>query len=199
MSTEATGQAPPRTAPRRATGGRVAALRPPASPARPPRRPGLQPAALRQLLDLLKNQRRLIGHPRILVPPTHLGEGGIPLFRARVPMNAVPLGPEKLAEGVAGRKADPHPVGAELLDRRNTKVLRLADSHGGAKLTGPGMASQARGRRRPCPRQARLTSPLRSARGGLRLSPLQRRQQHPPARPNLRLRQRIGGLARGDR
>ncbi len=60
-------------------------------------------------------------------------------------MNAVPLGAEQLPEGVAGRKTHPHPIGAEFLDRRDAKILRLADSHGGAKLTGWGWWGQAGG------------------------------------------------------
>src|SRR6202008_4668712 len=79
-----------------------------------------------------------IGRPGVLVAPAHLRQRGIPLFRRRKPMNPVPLGSEQLAEGIPGGKAHPHPVGAELLDRRDTEVLRLADSHGGAKLTGWG-------------------------------------------------------------
>jgi hypothetical protein len=45
-------------------------------------------------------------------------------------MESVPLGTEELAERIAHGEAHADPIGAELLDRGGTEVLRLADSHG---------------------------------------------------------------------
>jgi hypothetical protein len=76
-------------------------------------------------------------------------------------MNTVPLWAEQLTEGVTGGKTHPHPIRAELLDRRDAKVLRLADSHRVAKLTGVGWWGQAGG----SPRGACQPVPGASLRG----------------------------------
>jgi hypothetical protein len=64
------------------------------------------------------------------VPAAHFSERLVALGGRWVPVQAVPLRAQELAEGVARGKAHPDPVGAELLYRRGTEVLWLADSHG---------------------------------------------------------------------
>lgn len=108
--------------------------------------PRLQTAALREVLDLLKHQRRLVGSARVLVPLRHLRERGVAFFRRRIPVKLVPLRPEKLSERVARRKAHADPVRPEPLDRRSAKVLWLANSHMPASLRCGGWRLQGVGR-----------------------------------------------------
>ena len=103
----------------------------------------LQTPAFSQLFDLFKDQGRLVRGPRVLVALAHFRQGGVALFGRGVPVDPVPFRPEQLAERVTRRKAHPHPVGAELLDRRDAQILRLADTHSGPKLTVGAPGSQA--------------------------------------------------------
>src|SRR5215469_17791315 len=88
-----------------------------------------QPAALGELLDFLKNQRRSVARPGVLVPAAHLGHGVIALRRRRIPVQSLPIRPKELAEGIAHGKAHADPVGPQLLDRWSAQVLRLTDAH----------------------------------------------------------------------
>ena len=69
------------------------------------------------------------GH-RIVPPfPAGLSEALFALGRRWIPVQALPLGAEELAERVSGRQADADPVGAQLLDRRRREILWLAYTH----------------------------------------------------------------------
>ena len=96
----------------------------------------LEAAALGELFDFLEDQRRLVGGAGVLVSLAHLRQRGVALFRRRRPVQPVPFRAQKLAERIAGRKAHAHPIGAQLLDRRDAEVLRLADSHSRGSLRG---------------------------------------------------------------
>ena len=90
----------------------------------------LQAPALSEVFNLLEEKRRLIASAGVLVAPAHLDQGGIALRGGGVPVQSVPLGTKELTEWIAGRKADPNPIGSEPFDGRRTEVLRLTDSHG---------------------------------------------------------------------
>src|SRR5215471_1182666 len=106
-------------------------------------------AALGELLDLLKHERRLVAGAGVFMTATHIRHGRIALGGSRVPVQTLPLGPQELAEGVPGRQAHPDPERSQLLDRRDAQILWLTDTHRERQLTvrGAGAASQGEGAR----------------------------------------------------
>jgi hypothetical protein len=86
-------------------------------------RVGLEPARLGELLYFLKDERRLIARPRILMPPAHLSQRRIPLLRSRVPVQPVPFLTKKLTERIPRRQADPDAVRPQLFDRRPSQIV----------------------------------------------------------------------------
>src|SRR5690349_19760455 len=85
-----------------------------------------KPSAFGQVLDLVEDERGLVAATRVLMAAAHLRERGVALTGRGVPVDAVPLGAEDLAERVSRRKADAHAKGALLLDHRGPEVLWLA-------------------------------------------------------------------------
>src|SRR5215469_2067531 len=105
----------------------------------------LQAAAFGQVLDLVEHERGLVAAARVLMAAAHLRERRITFGGSGIPMDAVPLGAQDLAEGVSRRKAEAHAIGPLLLDHRRPEVRWLADTHSGGKLKVGGR----RGARRP--------------------------------------------------
>ena len=83
----------------------------------------LEPARLGELFDFLEDKRRLVARARVLVAPAHLGEGRIALFWRGIPVQPMPLFPEKLTEWVPGRQADANAIRPQLFDRRPPQVV----------------------------------------------------------------------------
>src|SRR5215471_16324487 len=106
-------------------------------------------AALGELLDLLKHERRLVAGAGVFMTATHLRHRRIALGGSRVPVQTLPLGPQELAEGVSGRQPHPDPERSQLLDRRDAQVLWLTDTHTERQLTVRGAGAASQGRRGP--------------------------------------------------
>jgi peptide-methionine (S)-S-oxide reductase len=107
-------------------------------------------AALREILDLVEDQRRPVAGSRVLMTAAHLRQGLVALFRRGVPVDAVPLRTQNLAERIARRETHPDAVGAKRLDHGRPEILWLADTHRGGKLTVGAGGVQGRGRRLSC-------------------------------------------------
>src|ERR1700730_16588989 len=138
----------------------------------------LQPATLGELFDLLEHERGLVTGARVLMPAAHFGKRGVTLCRRGVPVLALPLRSEELAERIPQRKAHADPVGTQLLDRRGAKILRLADAHASKSLRcstrGPqavgGLSQSTTVPTLICPLSRRLT-PWRCSAGNQRCRP----------------------------
>src|SRR5204862_5345185 len=115
----------------------------------------LQPATLGELLDLLEHERRFVAGARVLVPAAHVGQRGVTLRRGGVPVLPLPVRSQELAERIPRRQAHADPVGAQLLDRRGAKILRLADAHAPESLRCDAPQSQAAGVQAAGPRPIR--------------------------------------------
>src|ERR1700724_2594501 len=69
------------------------------------------------------------------MPPAHVRQCRVALGGRGIPVQALPLGTEELAERVPAREAYPYAVGAQPLDRRGAQILRLTDAHGEEHFT----------------------------------------------------------------
>src|SRR5215831_1358220 len=101
-------------------------------------------AALGELLDFLKHERRLVAGAGVFVPSAHLRDGGIAFGGGGIPVQALPFRSQQLAERVPGRQAHADPERPQLLDRRDAQVLWLTDTHEGLSAYGA-----LRGNRKP--------------------------------------------------
>src|SRR5215469_16847339 len=104
-------------------------------------------AALGELLDFLKHERRLVAGAGVFMPSAHLRDGGIAFGGGGIPVQALPFRSQQLAERVPGRQAHADPERSQLLDRRDAQVLWLTDTHKGLELTV--RCARAASRRRP--------------------------------------------------